>query len=65
MSYKTLRESFPEHMIETAIACIKACAEDVGVTENYEPDVQSVAAVCIAMQESYRQGYADCYNKGK
>jgi hypothetical protein len=68
MSYNQLRESFPEHMINTAVEVIRACIEDddekhsyVGNVEEFIPHSYVVAAVCIAMQESYKSGYADCF----
>lgn len=70
MSYQQLEEHFPPEMIKTAIQAIRACAEDddekhsyIGNVEEFIPHSYVVAAVCVAIQESYRQGYADCYAK--
>lgn len=70
MSYEQLNESFPDHMIKTAIEVIRACADEddekhdyVGNVEEFMPHSYVVAAVCIAMQESYRSGYADCFSR--
>jgi hypothetical protein len=61
-------------MIETAVAVLRSCAEEDDEQHDYIPQGETiqdfiphswaVAAVCIAMKESYRQGYADRHNKG-
>ena len=70
MSYKQLEAEFPENMIKTAIEACRAIIEEddeqhsyVGNVEEFIPHSWVIAAVCVAMQESYRSGYADCFAK--